>query len=325
MTVAYFLSREALAAHLDESLAALHAFAGQVGDDAWSRPTRNPAWSVHDTLAHLAASGKGLLATVQRFLEGRDLPANFSLDYWNERQVNKRRNASPRELLAEIEAAHAQAKHLLASLSAAQLATRGTHPAGRPLSVAGVLYLIAEHEWDHLQDMAAAVDMPLPRRASWQDPFRKDRLWWRLQDTRDQVKRLVARLSPDAWEAPVTDRWRVRDVVAHLAFAERGHVDVGWALLNGESTDIPGFDLDTFNNTEVDRRRNRPMAAILAELDAARAGTAALLAAVGPDDWEKGGPHPGGFTVTVEGIFKVIRVHEQRHLRDIQHALAGEV
>lgn len=321
MAVVYFLSPTALALHLDECLAAVERFARQVGTEAWDRPTPNPAWTVRDTLAHLAASGPGLLATVQRFLEGRELPEGFSLDYWNQRQVEKRRQRTPEDLLSELRAAHAQAKDMLASLSEAQLAVRGTHPAGQTISVAGVFYLIGLHELDHLADMAAAVGAPVPRKARWLDAFRKDRLWWRLEETRGAVKRFVAELPPERWSWPATERWAVEDVVSHLAAAELGHVAVGWALVRGESTEIRDFDLDTYNNREVDKRRGWPMAARLAELDAARGQTAALLAAVGPDDWEKSGPHPGGFDVSVEGIFKVIRVHEQRHLREMQRAV----
>ncbi len=317
----YFLSREALAQGLDESLAVMEDLVRRAGSEGLHRATANPKWTVKDTFAHLAASGPGLLATVERFLEGRDLPDNFSLDYWNERQVQKRADASAQALLDEVRAAHERAKAMLATLSDEQLAVRGTHPAGVEISVAGIFHLIAQHELAHLADVAEALDVPVAYRASWQDPFRKDRLWWRLEETRARVKSLAASLTPEQWATPVYELWAVRDVIAHLAAAEKGHVDVGWALLRGESTAIPGFDLDEYNNRSVDERRHKSPPELLAELDEAREGTAALLAAVGPDDWEKGGPHPGGFDVTVEGIFKVISMHEKRHLRDLRKAL----
>lgn len=319
----YFLSRDALAAGLDESLHALKELIAHIPPEQWSQPTANPNWTLHDTLAHLAAAGHGLLATVDRFLAQRDLPADFDLDYWNQRQVEKRRHHPPEALLVEIQKAHSKAKTRLAELDDAQLITQGQHPAGPSISVAGIFHLIAEHEWDHMADMAQAIGLPWKRPASWQDPFRKDRLWWRLEETRHQVKALVATLPPGAWRLPVTDQWTVQDVLAHLASAEQGHVAVGWALLRGEPTEVPGFHLDAFNNREVAKRRGLSLAAILTELDAARSQTAALLAAVGPDDWAKSGPHPGGFTVSVEGIFKVIRVHEQRHLREVEKAVAA--
>ena len=320
----YFLSRQDLVHGLDESLTLVEQVIRQAGDEGLGRPTANPKWTVKDTLAHLAASGPGLLATVERFLAGHDLPKNFSLDYWNERQVEKRAARPVGALLDELRAAHERAKTLLGTLSDEQLAVRGTHPAGAEISVAGVFHLIAQHELAHLADIAHALGTEIPHRAAWTDPFRKDRLWWRLEEVRGQVKALAASLRPEQWRLPVYELWAVRDVVAHLAAAEKGHVDVGWALLRGESTQIPGFDLDTYNNRSVDERRHKSEAELLAELDEARAHTAELLTAVGPDDWEKSGPHPGGFNVTVEGIFKVIAMHERRHLRDLRKALTAQ-
>lgn len=319
----YFLSREEMAQGLDESLSVIERLVAEAGNEGLNRPTANPKWTVKDTVAHLASSGKGLLATVQRFLDGTSLPEGFDLDYWNERQVQKRAQASVEDLVREIREAHERAKNLLHTLSDEEMAVRGVHPAGVEISVAGIFHLIAQHELGHMADVAQALEADFPYRVSWQDPFRKDRLWWRMEEVRAQVKTLAASLTPAQWTTPVYELWAARDVIAHLAAAEKGHVEVGWALMRGESTEIPGFDLDTYNNRSVEERRHKSPSELLAELDEARQRTAELLAAVGPDDWQKGGPHPGGFDVTVEGIFKVIALHERRHLKDLQKALAS--
>ncbi len=319
--MAYFLSRDALIQRLDTSLSAIETFAAQVPPHAWNTPTDNPAWNVRDTLAHLASAGHGLLATAERIRDGKTLPNGFDLDYWNRRQVEKRAHRSPDALLAELRDAHERAKALLATLNDEELTRRGTHPTGAEVSVAGVFYLIPEHELGHLAEMARAVRVPVPGPTPDPDPLRKERLWWRLEDVRAQVKTLANSLHPDQWHTMVTEAWAVRDVIAHLAAAEKGHVQVGWALLRGEPTLIPDFDLDAYNNAAVAERRDKSKAELLAELDEARDQTAALLAAVTPEDWEKGGPHPGGFDVTVEGIFKIIALHERRHLKEVRRAL----
>ncbi len=232
----YFLSREDLAQGLDESLAVIEHLVAQAGSEGLTRPTANPKWNVKDTLAHLAASGRGLLATIQRFLDGATLPEGFNLDYWNERQVQKRAEASVESLVGEIREAHIRAKNLLRALSEEEMATRGVHPAGAEISVACVFHLIAQHELGHMADVAKALGVDFPYEVSWDDPIRKDRLWWRMQEVRDQVKSLAAPLSSAQWATPVYELWAVRDVIAHLAAAEKGHVDVGWALMRGEST-----------------------------------------------------------------------------------------
>ncbi len=319
----YYLSRQELAQGLDNSLEVIHAILAQVREEDYARPTANPKWNVQDIIAHLAASAFGLLATAERFLQGGSLPSGFDLDYWNERQVEKRRGRTMPELLAEIRQGHEKAKALLVRLSDEDLRVRGPHPAGPEVSVAGVFHLIAQHEMGHMAEVAQALGVEFPYPVSWQDPLRKDHLWWRLEDVRREVKAFAMSLSPEEWHKPVYDEWALRDVIAHLAAAEKGHVEVGWRLLRGASTHLPDFDLDEYNRQAVNARRHLSPQELLAELDEARAQTARLLAAVGPEDWEKGGPHPGGFDVTVEGIFKVIALHERRHLKEMRQALEG--
>ena len=116
----------------------------------------------------------------------------------------------------------------------------------------------------------------------------------------------------------------MRDVLAHLAGAELGHQQVIRALLAGAAPDTSGFDLDAFNAADVAARRNASLSELLDELAANRSSTLALLDAVGPDDWDRAGYHPGGFDTTVEGAFRIIAIHEKRHVKEIRAALASE-
>ena len=115
--------------------------------------------------------------------------------------------------------------------------------------------------------------------------------------------------------------WSGKDMLAHLAAAELGHCQVIRQLLVGESTIISDFDLDAFNNTEVEKRRQHSWEAIISEYQANRAATLALLDTIRDSDWGKSGPHPGGFDTTVEGVFRVIVIHEKRHLKELKNAL----
>lgn len=130
--------------------------------------TENPHWRVHDMLAHVAASERGMLRNVDRFLAGGDLPAGFSLDIWNQRQVDKRQAASVEELLAELEASRAEAWVLLDRLSDSDLDVQGVHPAGLRTTVAGLFLTIANHELDHGKEIRTAVGLPILMTADWQ-------------------------------------------------------------------------------------------------------------------------------------------------------------
>lgn len=153
---------------------------------------------------------------------------------------------------------------------------------------------------------------------------RRTKLSDRLAQSRQELLATLDELAADELaQRPVTDGWSVQDVVAHLASAERGHQQVIVALLAGRDTHQPGFDLDAFNQAEVSARRSLPAAALLRELEASRTATLVLLETVASNDWERAGYHPGGFDTTVEGVFRVIAIHEKRHVKEIRAALSS--
>ncbi len=151
---------------------------------------------------------------------------------------------------------------------------------------------------------------------------RREKLRQRLNDSRRELLAAVEDMGPAEAAAPTASAgWAVRDLLAHLAGAELGHQQVIRALLAGQRAQVDGFDLDAFNAADVALRRDANLAALLTELASNRAGTLALLNAVGPDDWDRAGYHPGGFDATVEGTFRIIAIHEKRHVKEIRAAL----
>lgn len=152
---------------LAESRAYLFSVAEQISPDQVLSSTENPAWNVHDLLAHLAGAERGLQGTVQRFLAGQPLPDGFSLDYWNQRQVEKQKERSVADLLAGLQASRVDTLALLDSLSDEQLAVRGLHPAGFETSVGGIFRVMAMHELDHGQEIALALGLPVEKRVQW--------------------------------------------------------------------------------------------------------------------------------------------------------------
>lgn len=159
--------RQRIHSELAESRAYLFSVAQQIGPEQVVASTENPAWNVHDLLAHLAVAERGLQGTVQRFLAGQPLPEGFSLDYWNQRQVEKQKEHSVADLLASLAASRVDTLSLLDSLSDEQLAVRGTHPAGFETSVGGIFRVMAMHELGHGQEIALALGLPVEKRVQW--------------------------------------------------------------------------------------------------------------------------------------------------------------
>ncbi|MFZ2487658.1 MAG: DinB family protein [Anaerolineae bacterium] len=152
---------------------------------------------------------------------------------------------------------------------------------------------------------------------------RKEKLRQRMQDTRAELLALIETLTAERAAAPSGNPgWTVQDVVAHLAGAEGGHRQVIRGLLAEPPRHFPrDFDLDAFNAAEVGARRGQTLNALQAELDSQRAETLALLDSITDDQWERAGYHPGGFDTTVEGVFRVIAIHEKRHVKELRAAL----
>ncbi len=152
----------------------------------------------------------------------------------------------------------------------------------------------------------------------------RDELRRRLEESHASVLAVVTAWDEATAALPVTPEWTARAVLAHLAAAELGHIHVIRRLLADEPTELPGFDLDRHNQAEVAARQDRSLAELIAEYRANRMATLALLDTVPATDWDKGGPHPGGFATTVAGTFRIIAIHEKRHLRELQAALATQ-
>lgn len=150
----------------------------------------------------------------------------------------------------------------------------------------------------------------------------REQLRQRLIQSQQAVLEVVRRMDEAAGQAQANPGWIGRDVLAHLASAEIGHCQVIQRLLDGQPTLIPDFNLDAFNNAEVGARRGRTLSELIEEYQANRDNTLALLDTIADGDWGVAGPHPGGFDTTVEGVFRVITIHERRHLRELQAILA---
>lgn len=151
----------------------------------------------------------------------------------------------------------------------------------------------------------------------------RDKLRKRLISSHQAVLDLVESIDgPTAMALRANDGWSGQDMLAHLAAAELGHCEIIRLLMADESTLIPDFDLDTFNNAEVAKRSEMSWEDILAEYKANRKATLALLDTIPDAAWDKSGAHPGGFDTSVEGVFRVIAIHERRHLKDLNSALS---
>ncbi len=129
------------------------------------------------------------------------------------------------------------------------------------------------------------------------------------------------------WEQPVPSDegfgWKARDVLAHLAVSEGGQLGQLTRCVAGQVTVPDDFDLARFNRRSVQKQADKPVAALLADIERGHAEVLKTLAAVGEADLDKSGRHARGDVITVEQFFTRITEHRREHAEQLQRALRG--
>ena len=108
------------------------------------------------------------------------------------------------------------------------------------------------------------------------------------------------------------DKWNVREVVGHVADAERVFAYRAVTFARADGVALPGFDQDVWAKTS--NAKDRSMADLAAELAAIRASTVALLRGFGPTEVARGGTASNNH-VTVAALAYIIAGHELHHVK----------
>jgi hypothetical protein len=107
-------------------------------------------------------------------------------------------------------------------------------------------------------------------------------------------------------------KWSVREVVGHLADAERTFGFRAFCFSRGEWQPLPGFDERTYTaRAGFDRR---PLADLAAELLALRDGNLPMLRGLDDVAWERSGV-ANNSPISVRALAYVLAGHCQHHLR----------
>lgn len=115
--------------------------------------------------------------------------------------------------------------------------------------------------------------------------------------------------------------WTVKDVLGHLADAERGQLGQAQRLVAGERTVPPDFDIDRWNRRAVRRAGPGSPQELLDEISDAFREALTFLDGLSEDDLDKTGLHSSLRTFTTEGFLRRIVDHREEHTSDIQAAL----
>ena len=125
-------------------------------------------------------------------------------------------------------------------------------------------------------------------------------------------------LDKEGWEwQPDDNTWSARMTLAHVGSAQWDHLQVVRRLIAGEPTNLPDFDLDTWNAAAVAKRATWPVEQVLADLEAAQEATLALLGNMDDEALAITGTHPALGEVSVQQVLRIIPLHDSMHRREI--------
>lgn len=130
----------------------------RLSPEQWERPVPSDEgadWKARDVLAHVAVSEGGQLVVIGRVLAGEGgVPADFELNRYNRRAVQKQAERSTDDFLASIERDHANVLEALEAASDADLDKTGRHARGDTLTIEQFFLRITEHRRQHAEELA---------------------------------------------------------------------------------------------------------------------------------------------------------------------------
>jgi uncharacterized protein (TIGR03083 family) len=152
-----------------------------------------------------------------------------------------------------------------------------------------------------------------------------DTLVRKLGEEGEALTARLAVLPDEAWETTVYSEgqvWTVRDVLAHLVSAERGHQRLIANVAAGGPGSPPDFSVDAYNRSHVAALAQRSPADLLADLRSVRADSVALVSGLSDEDLARRGNHPAlGPNTTLADFIRIIFMHGKMHLRDVTRTL----
>jgi hypothetical protein len=152
---------EEIRANLAEAREELLAVVAEVEEGGWETAvfSESSAWQLIDLLRHVVDSEASMTGLMVRIRDGGEgVPADFDLDRWNARRVEKLQTKTRDDLLADMGQNRANLLSFMDSLAEADWAKQGRHGSGRIMSLAEICQIIADHERLHAQDFRAALE-----------------------------------------------------------------------------------------------------------------------------------------------------------------------
>jgi hypothetical protein len=145
-----------------------------------------------------------------------------------------------------------------------------------------------------------------------------------LEEAYRENRALIAGLSDADLERPTPNpRWKVGQLVAHIAEDDAGTLYIGKLLAKGKNAKAPGFVVDLANWWGLRKHKRARAADLVAVLDRRHGELLAWLQTLTPEHLGRGGEVSGIGRVTLAEFLVGNRAHSREHGVEIRAALAG--
>ncbi len=133
-----------------------------------------------------------------------------------------------------------------------------------------------------------------------------------LRDQKDEFARLLSPLDEAAaGHRYAPGKWSVKEVVGHVADAERIFTYRLLRIARGDTTPLPGFNENDY--VPAGQFDDRSLASLLAEFEAVRASSIALVEGLPPDVWSRA-TEANGHRTTAAAVAYLMVGHAAHHL-----------
>jgi hypothetical protein len=151
----------------------------------------------------------------------------------------------------------------------------------------------------------------------------------KFEQERSKLLALVRTLAPTDLFLAQDGNWSVKDILAHIANAERVNVRFARQMLEQEhpvqitsaADDFPDFEgpfeLDRYNAYIHTKVRDHSWNEVMDALDKAHGETLAWIETLRAEDLERGGLHAAWGEQTVRSMLKILILHDKMHALEI--------
>lgn len=149
----------------------------------------------------------------------------------------------------------------------------------------------------------------------------------KLDEARDEMNRVLNQIG-DRWDQQVYSdglAWTVRQVLVHVADADRGHNRQAMGYAEGQEVIPADFDVQRYNTRTTEKLASKTVEEARTEMTQSRQALIQWLDSVEEEKLDREGRHASGNVMTVRNMLRIQAIHEQTHAREIAAALGINV